>query len=116
MNETVPKQVIGNELIQEFCKSIPSDLFVAKDVQECYDIYRTVRTKLTKRKVEVPEAHLTGPLISLPIMYVIYVGEQKMEILRKYDEMRASLNRERKENSEVDQKKLVQKWSLRQQK
>lgn len=62
--EVFSNNIVGNELVVEIRRNISPDLFVLKEVQEKYEIYRIVWTKIGKREVKVPETHMTGLIIS----------------------------------------------------
>lgn len=65
-----------------------------------YDIYRTLRAELVKEGVDVPEAPVTGLLISRRLISIIREGDTRINILREYDGYRTVLNKERREQHE----------------
>lgn len=61
-----------------------------------YDIYRSIKTDLQTKGIEVNETNITGPLISSRLISPIHDSEIKMETLRKYDSVRAQMLQKKK--------------------
>lgn len=97
LKDIFKKELTGQELITEFKKKVPIDLLIDKKMQECYEIYRIIRTELGKRNVEVFETHLTGPLMSHRITSAPRINDERLDALWKFAELRTELNRERRE-------------------
>lgn len=90
------------KLVDELKAQLPIEWFVCKRLQECYDVFKILRAELVKRRVEVPETHIAGPVISRWVISVIPYGDERISALRRYDELRAERIRTQRTDASPD--------------
>lgn len=54
---------------------------------------------MVKKSFDVPETHVTGPLISRRLISTVWEGEKRMKTLQRYDEIRVQMSSERREKA-----------------
>lgn len=97
VTEVLTKDLIISYLAKSSRPAVPVEQFIAIEVQECYDNFRIIRAKIVNNWVEVFETHKTSPLIFKRILSIIWNDKKQVNALKKYDELRLELNRERRE-------------------
>lgn len=96
LTDIFDKELTWEDIIVKLRSWLPADCLVYKAVYESYEIFRTLRTGLVRRNLEVPENHPTVSLISRRIISVIWDGKEKVTAIRLYDQLRQELNWERR--------------------
>lgn len=89
------EQVVTEKLISKTRRKALYKLFLRKNFQENYDLYKSVRTKQNYSKVEVAEAHEIGSMLSRRLIAAICNEEHQSNVPKKYNLERSQLGRKR---------------------
>lgn len=71
------------ELPLQIRANIAYNLFVCKEVEENYDLNCLIRSKLSARRIDVPETHHTGLQMFRRLIVIICDGEEQAAALSK---------------------------------
>lgn len=75
----------SDDLVEQLKAAFPTNMFISRKVQKNYEIYRAIRTELGSTEINVPEFHVTGPLISRQLITLLRDGKQKRKTLGEYN-------------------------------
>lgn len=64
VTDVLAKILARADSVKQFTTEVPIEWFIARSVQESYDIFHIIRSELVKRGVQVAKTHIVGPLLS----------------------------------------------------